>query len=231
MDNQKKNDDHQEIPPPKDAKEEESWEDPTASDSDHSPSDPPTPREEKEPNPLPSSPFNLMAFIFAPFYYIGYGQITKGILFFIGMLIPGVALIISVYTGFRANRELPVGKIPFNWKAVWFSAGIFALVLIWFEPLVQQRFQPKSNHISQSQQPGFESERYCNSIAAKGGLGTEKICITIENTARQHLVRQQQDPQEWQLCMQLARAAGGSNLYLAQCLIQLKTQTKASTTP
>lgn len=56
-------------------------------------------------------------------YYAGYGNVTKGIILaVIAGILPILAIIVAIYGGAKANKELPVRKVPFQWSK-------FALVL------------------------------------------------------------------------------------------------------
>lgn len=78
----------------------------------------------------PSGKFNPMAFLFNTSYYAGYGKIGKAMLLAVVGFIPLTLIPVAIYMGFRANKELPIGQIPFHWgKAV--GVGVFqALVTI-----------------------------------------------------------------------------------------------------
>jgi hypothetical protein len=60
--------------------------------------------------------FNWMGFLFAPYYYAGYGNIQKGIILAVISFIPLTQIIVGIYAGKKANQELPVGKQEFDWK-------------------------------------------------------------------------------------------------------------------
>ena len=61
--------------------------------------------------------FNWLGFIFGPTYYGGYGAIKKAmVLAVVSGIMPLLQIVVGVYCGMRANRELPVGREPFRWK-------------------------------------------------------------------------------------------------------------------
>lgn len=63
--------------------------------------------------------FNWLALFFAPHYYAGYGQLNKGIAFaVISGILPILAIVVGVYGGMKANRELSINQSEFNWKNV-----------------------------------------------------------------------------------------------------------------
>jgi uncharacterized membrane-anchored protein YitT (DUF2179 family) len=63
--------------------------------------------------------FNWLALFFAPYYYAGYGQLNKGIvLAVISGILPIFAILVGIYGGLKANKELPIGEKEFNWKNV-----------------------------------------------------------------------------------------------------------------
>lgn len=76
--------------------------------------------------------WSWLGFFFAPFYYAGYGQLAIGILFVILWDIPFVGLIVAIYAGLRARKELPIKQQEFQWKDV----GIVLLFNIIFITVV-----------------------------------------------------------------------------------------------
>lgn len=67
--------------------------------------------------------WSWMGFLFAPHYYAGYGQLKKGlVLAVISGVMPLVAIIVGIYGGLKANKELPIKEMEFNWKNVAFTA-------------------------------------------------------------------------------------------------------------
>lgn len=62
-----------------------------------------------------SKKFNVLALFFAPAYYAGYGKVGKGVVFAIIGFLPITAIAVNIYAAFRANRDLPVKQVPFNW--------------------------------------------------------------------------------------------------------------------
>lgn len=60
--------------------------------------------------------FNWMGFLFAPYYYAGYGNVQKGIILAVIAFMPLTQIIVGIYAGKKANQELPILKQEFNWK-------------------------------------------------------------------------------------------------------------------
>lgn len=71
--------------------------------------------------------FSWLSLLFAPYYYAGYGKFSKGLLFAIIGFIPLTQIIVNIYAGVKAKKELPVGKQDFRW-----GAAIGVLVIHWF---------------------------------------------------------------------------------------------------
>ena len=60
--------------------------------------------------------FSILALLFAPQYYAGYGKFGRGSIFCILICINSIlGLIAYIYAGFKAKSELPVGEKPFAW--------------------------------------------------------------------------------------------------------------------
>ena len=67
--------------------------------------------------------FSWIALLFNTSYYAGYGKMGKAIICGIIGFIPLTLIPVAIYLGFNANKELPVGDVPFNWgKAI--SMGV-----------------------------------------------------------------------------------------------------------
>lgn len=60
--------------------------------------------------------FSWLTFFFAANYYAGYGKFKRGLLFAVIGFTPLTAIIVNIYAGFKAKKELPIGKQPFKWK-------------------------------------------------------------------------------------------------------------------
>ena len=166
-----------------------------------------------EPEP-PERPFNVAAFFFAPFYYIGYGQYIRGALFLMVSLVPMLALGVSLYAGFRADKELPVGQRPFDWRAVMIAMIGFTFLMFSMQPKLRDPFTseplvPQTS--SQSLQPGFSPENYCRRL----GPAARKTCMNMEQKARQSLIGIKLDPIQKAVCQGYAQ---GSNVLLLACL-------------
>lgn len=60
--------------------------------------------------------WSWLGFLFAPYYYAGYGKLQKGItLAAISGIMPLIGLGIAIYGGIKAKQELPIGEVTFNW--------------------------------------------------------------------------------------------------------------------
>ena len=68
--------------------------------------------------------FSWMALLFAPAYYAGYGKFKKGLVFAIIGFMPLTAIIVNIYAGTKAKKELPIGEQDFKWGA---AIGIFII--------------------------------------------------------------------------------------------------------
>lgn len=72
--------------------------------------------------------FSWMAFFFGGYYYAGYGNLKKAMIFIaISILIPMSGLIVNIYAGFKARQDLPIGQQEFNWKQ---SLGLLAISIV-----------------------------------------------------------------------------------------------------
>lgn len=66
--------------------------------------------------------WSWMGFLFAPYYYAGYGQLKKGlVLAVISGIMPLVMIAVGIYGGLKACQELPIKEVEFNWKNVAFT--------------------------------------------------------------------------------------------------------------
>jgi hypothetical protein len=52
--------------------------------------------------------WSWLGFLFAPHYYAGYGQLGKGIVFAIISGFPPFAILVGIFGGLKAKKELPV---------------------------------------------------------------------------------------------------------------------------
>jgi len=68
--------------------------------------------------------FSWMVLLFAPYYYAGYGRLRKGLIMAVIGFIPLTALFVNIYGGFRAKKELPIGRQDFKWGH---AIGVFFL--------------------------------------------------------------------------------------------------------
>ncbi len=74
--------------------------------------------------------WSWLGFFFAPYYYAGYGDLQKGIIFAVLAGIPFVALIVGIYGGLKAKQELPIKQQNFQWKNVGIAVVINFIVLV-----------------------------------------------------------------------------------------------------
>lgn len=61
--------------------------------------------------------FSWLGFLFAPYYYGGYGKFKKGLVLSIIGFMPLTYIFIMIYGGIKAKKELPIGKQDFKWGA------------------------------------------------------------------------------------------------------------------
>lgn len=87
--------------------------------------------------------WSWMGFIFSIYYYAGYGNMKKALCLTLVYYIPVIGwLIAMIYAGAKANEELPIKKIQFNWKNVFFII-VIALVyvlLLTIEVYIEKKF-------------------------------------------------------------------------------------------
>jgi hypothetical protein len=86
--------------------------------------------------------FNWLAFFFASAYYAGYGKVGKGLVFALAGLVPLAALVANVYAGVKANRELPIGNVPFKWAPAIAVAVVAVAISVTTAYALQQRIKP-----------------------------------------------------------------------------------------
>jgi len=96
-----------------------------------------------------TSGFSWMSLFFAPYYYAGYGKLNKGLIFAIIGFIPLTALIVNIYAGIKAKKELPIGKQDFKWGA---AIGVFLIqvvltggILVAFDSDLQQEMNASTD--------------------------------------------------------------------------------------
>jgi hypothetical protein len=88
--------------------------------------------------------FSWMALLFAPYYYSGYGKLKKGLIMAVIGFIPLTAIFVNIYGGFRAKKELPIGKQDFKWGpaiGVFFLHWIITAVVFSFSPQFQEEME------------------------------------------------------------------------------------------
>ena len=84
-------------------------------------------------NNIEKQGWSWLGFFFAPYYYAGYGDLVKGIVFAILYAIPFIALFVGIYAGLKAKKELPIKQQEFKWANV----GIVAIINIVFIATIQ----------------------------------------------------------------------------------------------
>jgi hypothetical protein len=81
--------------------------------------------------------FSWMGFLFGPHYYAGYGDIKKGIIFAIlSGTLPLIAIFVHIFTGVKANKELPVKQVLFKWPNAALSFLTYLIVSSLFVALL-----------------------------------------------------------------------------------------------
>lgn len=88
--------------------------------------------------------WSWLGFLFAPYYYAGYGNLQKGLIFAVlSGITPIFGLIIAIYGGIKAKRELQIKERDFNWKYVVLAVFVLLAVAITLEiaiPIIQLEF-------------------------------------------------------------------------------------------
>jgi hypothetical protein len=77
---------------------------------------------------------NWYALVFGPYYYAGYGKMSKGIVMALIGSLPITAIFVNVYAAIKANKDLPVGKQEFNWKdcLITLAIGLSSTATVYF---------------------------------------------------------------------------------------------------
>lgn len=70
--------------------------------------------------------WSWLGFLFAPFYYAGYGKFGKGLLLLLIGAVPILGVAAYVYGGLKAKKELPIGEQKFSWLN---AVGLFGLLV------------------------------------------------------------------------------------------------------
>lgn len=90
--------------------------------------------------------WSWLGFLFAPYYYSGYGDLKKGLIFSaLSGLIPVIGIVFNIYGGIKAKKELPIGKIDFSWKNVAISIVVYAFALILSQLLITSMMNATPN--------------------------------------------------------------------------------------
>jgi len=124
----------------------------------------------------------LDGFDFNAAYYAGYGKVGKAIVLSLIGFMPLTMIGVAIYTGKNANKELPVGTVPFNWvKAI--GVSIFGVIVSLAAITLIQKF--KGDELSEIH------ELTCKNVdmLAKGNIDFE-IPNRIEELTRQYMEKQ-----------------------------------------
>ncbi len=73
--------------------------------------------------------WSWLGFLFAPFYYAGYGKFVKGLLLFFIGIVPLFGLMAFIYGGLRAKKDLPINMQKFRWLNVIGLIGIGVAII------------------------------------------------------------------------------------------------------
>jgi len=127
--------------------------------------------------------FSWMAFLFAPYYYAGYGKFQKGLVFAVIGFIPLTALIVNIYAGRKAKKELPIGRQSFKWGP---AIGVFLIhclitsIVLSFSP----QFQKEMNAATLSDVSGIW----------RGDTDGAMVTIDLDNKDKYLIINEQKIP-------------------------------------
>ncbi|MFP4332825.1 MAG: hypothetical protein ACLFQJ_05950 [Campylobacterales bacterium] len=73
--------------------------------------------------------WSWMGFLFNSAYFSGYGKLQKGLIMAgIGGLLPIFGIIVAIYGGVKAKKELPIKEVEFSWaKAI--GTAVFSAII------------------------------------------------------------------------------------------------------
>lgn len=76
--------------------------------------------------------WSWLGFLFAGYYYAGYGKLLQGIVMAVLSVIPIFGIAFMIYGGIKAKKELPVKEVDFKWANVGiaFGAAIVAAIAL-----------------------------------------------------------------------------------------------------
>jgi len=74
--------------------------------------------------------WSWLGFFFAPYYYAGYGDLKRGLIFAVLYAIPFIALAIGIYGGLKAKKELPIKQQEFQWKNVGIAVVVNFIAIV-----------------------------------------------------------------------------------------------------
>lgn len=83
--------------------------------------------------------FNWLAFLFSSAYFAGYGKLPKGLLLAVLGCIPFTLLCVMGYSGWHANKELPIKKQKFHWPYAIIVYVIHAVLLSQVSPMSMEQ--------------------------------------------------------------------------------------------
>jgi hypothetical protein len=93
--------------------------------------------------------WSWLGLFFAPYYYAGYGELKKGIIYGILIVIPFIgivtSIVIGILSGKNARKDLPIGKQKFKWANVAITFAVMAIVSIVLQIAVESFQKDVSN--------------------------------------------------------------------------------------
>jgi len=103
--------------------------------------------------------WSWMGFLFNSAYFSGYGKLQKGLIMAgIGGLLPIFGIIVAIYAGVRAKKELPIKEVEFSWaKAI--GTAVFGAIIGTLSWSIISTFTPegKINLVKDGILDGFPS--------------------------------------------------------------------------
>lgn len=74
--------------------------------------------------------WSWLGFFFAAYYYAGYGNLKKGLIYAAIGAFPLFGLIIAIISGKNARKDLPIGKQDFQWSNIGIAVVVNAIAII-----------------------------------------------------------------------------------------------------
>lgn len=72
--------------------------------------------------------WSWMGFLFSSAYFSGYGKLQKGLIMAVASgILPIFGIIVAIYGGLKAKKELPIKEIPFSWSK---AIGTYVVVVV-----------------------------------------------------------------------------------------------------